>query len=129
MNTELQNIIHASRFVIEPGTYVYAKVRSVPQATDHFLVTQDKDEITVVTTVERLDELDVIERNKEEYKLIALEVSIPFYSVGFLAAVSTAIAEEGMNVLLVSTYSKDYILIKQADQVAGEKVLLDLGLK
>ena len=93
------------------------------------MVSQDKDEITVVTSEENLKDLDLAERNKEDYKLIALNVSAPFYSVGFLAAVSSAIAKKGMNILIVSTYSKDYILIKKQKLQDARQVLTSLGFQ
>lgn len=127
MNDELKQIIHSSTYRVMPGIFVYAKVSSLPQTGTHFLVAQDTDEITVVTTEDQLATLDLIERNKEDYKLIALEVSIPFYSVGFLAAVSTAIAAQGLNILIVSTYSKDYILVKVVDLSKTEAGLIYLG--
>lgn len=128
MSDELRQIIQQSSFEVEDGVYVYTKVSSKP-TTNHFLVTQDKDEITVVTTEDKLGELDLIERNNDDYKLISLNVSVPFYSVGFLATVSSAIAKEGMNILIVSTYSKDYIMVKEDKLEQVRKVLLELGFK
>jgi hypothetical protein len=120
-------IIHQSSFQIQPGTYIYAKVNAVANDSDHFLVTKDLDEITLVTLAEKLDSLDLIERNKDDYRLISLNVSIPFYSVGFLATVSDAFADRGMNILIVSTYSKDYILVRADLERAAEDILLKLG--
>jgi len=126
MNKNLKKIINHSNFEAHDENYVYAKVSSIPK-TDHFMVTCDKDEITVVTTEDRIKELDLLERNKDNWKLIALNVSIPFYSVGFLATVSAAIAKKKMNVLIVSTYSKDYIMVKAENVELARKALLSLG--
>ncbi len=128
-NDKLKKIIEQSSFKIEDGIYIYTKVSSYPQTSNHFLVTKDSDEITVVTTEDRLNELNLIEKNKDSYKLIALNVSIPFYSVGFLSTVSSAIAKEDMNILIVSTYSKDYILVKKDMIDKAREVLLNLGFK
>lgn len=128
MNSKLQGIIKSSTFEILDGVYVYCKVSKKPQG-DHFFVSQDKDEITVVTTGDKLSDLDLIERNKENYKLIALNVSAPFNAAGFLATVSGAIAREDIVVLIVSTYSKDYILIKEGNLDKVTKVLKDLGFQ
>ena len=68
----------------------------MPEPGDHFMVSKDADDITVVTEEKNLKDLEIIERNKENYKLIALNVAAPFYSVGFLATVTSAIAKEGM---------------------------------
>lgn len=93
------------------------------------MVSKDKDEITVVTKSKNLQYLDLVERNKEDYTLIALNVSVPFYSVGFLAAVSDAIAKAGMNILIISTYSKDYILVKESCKAEAVAVLKKLDFK
>lgn len=129
MNSEIKRIIKESTFKVEEGRFVYAKVSKAPNIENHFLISKDADEITVVTKEENFPELDLKERNKDFYRLVALNVSIPFYSVGFLATVSQAIAEEGMNILIVSTYSKDYIMIKDDRLEDAKSILLNLGFK
>lgn len=129
MDKDLKDIIAKSTFEIQEGRFVYAKVKSAPEINNHFMVSKDKDEITVVTEEGNLEELDLIERNKDNYKLITLNVSVPFYSVGFLATVSNAIAKERMNILIVSTYSKDYIMVREDKLDTTRRVLLSLGFK
>ena len=63
MNDELKKIIEQSSFEIKDGTYVYTKVATKPNE-DHFMISQDKDEITVITTGDKLGVLDLIGRNK-----------------------------------------------------------------
>lgn len=128
MDSKLQKIIENSSFEITEGKYIYTKVKSYPTSSDHFMITKDKDEITVVTEIEKSPELDLIEKNEDIYKLICLNVSIPFYSVGFLASVSNAIADKNLNILIVSTYSKDYLLVKEIclNKIVG--ALKELGL-
>ncbi len=127
MDAKLKEVIRASSFQVVTGDFVYAKVKTRP-VDKHFLVTEDESEITVVTKEEQLSELDLIERNKEIYTLVMLNVSVPFYAVGFLAAISSVIAEQGMNILIISTYSKDYILIKKESAEKAQWALHNLGL-
>lgn len=128
MNDEIQKIIKASNFEVMHGVYIYGKVSKIPDATEkHFMISCDKDEITVVTNQDNIGDLKILERNKDNYVLIALNVSIPFYSVGFLATVSGAIAKDGMNILIISTYSKDYIMVKNDCVDKAKSVLLRLG--
>lgn len=122
-------MIAQSTFGIVPGVFVYAKVRRVDASADHFLITRDADEITVVTSAAKLAALDLIERNKDDYCLIAMNVAVPFYSVGFLATVSDAFAKNGMNILLVSTYSKDYMLVRHDLLAEAKGVLSSLGFQ
>ncbi len=129
MNQDINEIIKQSTFEVQDGIFAYTKVKSLPEAGNHFLVSQDKDEITVVTLAENLKDLDLIERNKESYKLIALNVSVPFYAIGFLSTVSSTIAKMGINILIVSTYSKDYILIKKEKLEDACQALIDLGFQ
>lgn len=129
MDKKLDAIIRTSTFEVQDGRFVYVKVSKLPNFSKHFMVSQDKDEITVVTKEENIKELDLIEKNKDYWNLIALNVSAPFYSVGFLAKVSSAIARENMNILIVSTYSKDYIMVRKDKIKKAKKVLLQLGFK
>lgn len=92
--------------------FVYTKAGKMPNPEYCFLVSKDADEITAVVREENLDKVDVLVRNKDSYRLIELKVSLPFYAVGFLAAVTKAISAKGVNNLLVSTYSKDYVLVR-----------------
>lgn len=130
MIDEIRKIIRASSFEIKQGSYIYAKVAEVPAATENFfMVSRDEDEITVVAQESEAGKLKILEKNKDTYALIALNVSVPFYSVGFLAAVTHAIAEAGMNILVVSTYSKDYIMVKSDCARRAADELLKLGFK
>lgn len=125
----IEEILRKSTFIIHQGAYVYAKAKSRPERGRHFMVSEDDSEITVVTKEENLRFVEIIERNKETYALIALNPSKPFYSVGFLAAVANAIAKQKMNILLLSTYSKDYVLVRVQDLNAARDALLKIGLK
>lgn len=129
MNKELRGIIKDSTFEVIDEIYVYAKVKKMSEVGECFAVIKDRDEITVVAEKKNLKHLDLIEKNEKDYCLIALNVSIPFYSVGFLAAVSNAIASAGMNILILSTYSKDYILVKYSEKSKAVNALTKLGLK
>jgi hypothetical protein len=129
MTDDLKKIIESSSFALHEGRYIYAKVKTAPPIDDHFMVSKDKDEITVVTKEENLGSLDLIEKNKDFYQLVELKVSVPFYSVGFLAAVANIIAERGMNILIISTYSKDYIMVRVEFIEKVQQALLDLGFK
>lgn len=44
-----------------------------------------------------------------------------------MATVSGAIAEAGMNILIVSTYSKDYVMVKADKLGKAREVLIGLG--
>jgi hypothetical protein len=129
MKQDISKIIRDSTFEIKTGRYIYAKVVELPSPENHFMISQDADEITVITKEENIGSINLIEKNRDFYTLISLNVSVPFYSVGFLAAVSSAMAKSEINVLIVSTYSKDYILVREDCAEKAKNVLLESGIK
>ena len=98
----------------------------MPDMTGHFLVCTDPDEITVITTEERLKSL-TIEEIQKWFTLFEVKVSKPFQAPGFLAAISKTIADAGCNILIVSTYSKDYVLLRTEDTAGGVTALQQIG--
>lgn len=127
---ELDEILRATTYRQVPGEFYYARLDKPPKnPADHFMVSCDQDEVTVVTKVENYENLGAVERNKDNYSLFELRVSVPFYAVGFLAKITSAIAAKGANILVVSTYSKDYILVRTEHTNLAKVTLRDLGIK
>ena len=62
-----------------------------------------------------------------DYKLIEFKPAVPFQTVGFLAKIAEVIANQGMNILIVSTFSKDYIMIKEELLEKGIQALKNTG--
>ena len=48
------------------------------------------------------------------YKIIVLDVKLEWSVVGYLAAISTALAEEDVSLGVLSTFSKDILLVKKS---------------
>lgn len=127
--SEIEKVIEKSTFVIHQGAYVYVKARKKPDTGKHFIVSDDEEEITVITKEENLRHVDVAERNKESYALIRLTPSNRIYSMGFLAAISNLLAKAGLTTFLVSTFSKDYLLVSVKDLEKAKQIMLNLGMK
>ena len=125
--SQLKKIIKDSSFVIEEGTYSVAKIKGNLKPDNCFMVTVDKLEMTAIYRSD-ISISNVIEK-KDEYVLIGIDVSIPFYSVGFIAEVTNCLAKEGINVLVVSTFSRDYFLVNNKYKEISRKVLVKLGMK
>lgn len=104
----------------------YVKTDIIEKPDIHFMVSKDKDEITVITQKENLKELSPLEI-VGDYKLIEFKPAVPFQTVGFLAKISEIIANQRMNILIVSTFSKDYIMIKEEFTEKGIKALKNIG--
>jgi hypothetical protein len=125
---ELREVLASSTFFVADGVYVCAKVSESFGNGRHFMVTCDGLETTVITEVANLSPAEVTELNDTRYRLIGINVAAPFTCVGFLAAVTGAIAERGVDLLAVSTYSRDYVLVAEQDVEAASLALKDLGM-
>lgn len=128
MNNKILEMFGKSTFSISEEKYVYAKVKETPPLSNHFMVSKDKDEITVVTEEKNLPSLKVLEKNDNLWRLVSLNLYTSFMA-GTLAAINSACAENGLNNLIVSTYSKDYIIIKDSQVEEVKEVLEKLGFK
>jgi len=128
MNKQILEMFRKSTFSISDKKYIYTKVKTVPSLSNHFLVSQDKDEITVVTEENNLSSLDLIEKNNNLWRLVSLNLATPFMA-GTLATINSACSEKGLNNLIVSTYSKDYLIIKDSQTNQIKEVLNILGFK
>ncbi|MEI6775138.1 MAG: ACT domain-containing protein [bacterium] len=92
------------------------------------MISKDDDEITIVTKESNVAAVDFSEETKW-FKLFEIKPHMPFLTVGFIATITQAIADKGLNVLVVSTYSKDYILIKDEDSTKAIEALKGLGFQ
>jgi len=124
--TDLQQVIHDSPVVVHPGRYAYLRAETAPPTGEHFLVCTDEHEITVVTPESRVHDCphSAIEH---WFRLIEFRVTVPFEAPGFLAAISTALASAGLNILIVSTFGRDYVLLRENDIETGLQALKQLG--
>lgn len=97
-----------------------------PRMTAPFMIFSDKYEVTLL-----LDEIDfgtlrhAIRNAKTErgFRLLTFDIHLDFNVVGFLAEVSRILAEANISVVAVSSFSRDHLLIKQADLAKALKVL------
>ena len=61
------------------------------------------------------------------WKLLEIQVSMPFIATGFLAKVTSTVATKDLNILIVSTYSKDYALVREDNIATATQALRDIG--
>ena len=92
-----------------------------------FAVIQDKKEITVIMDQEKIQEDDAIQMDSN-WKLITFNMVLPLQTIGFLAKVTTVLADEHISVCTLSTYSTDHLLVKKQDLLKTLRKLETLGL-
>ncbi len=121
----LQDVIRSSPVIVHKGRYAYLR-GAEKELKGHFLVAQDKDETTIVTEEANLAGTDY-EKAVTWFRLLEFRVSVPFLAPGFLAEISGAVAKKGLNILIVSTFSKDYALVQEGDLDQALKALEGIG--
>jgi uncharacterized protein len=97
-----------------------------PRMTAPFMIFRDKFETTLL-----LDEIDFQKirdtahsaRTESGFRLLTLDVELDFTVVGFLAEVAGILAEAEIPIVALSAFSRDHLLIKQADLSKALKVL------
>lgn len=126
---ELDAVIAASWFTVDEAVYVYASVTKVTEPEKHLLVVRDGTEITVATNTEHLPLPYCLRINKDEWKLINIRCGNPFYCVGFIASITDALAITGIDIVIISSFSNDLILVMQHDLDRAVEVLVGIGFR
>jgi hypothetical protein len=121
----LDDVVRTSTIIVHPQRYAYLKASGAVSG-EHFLVTRDQDEVTVVTTESKVSDVSQISEEKW-FALCEIRVSMPFVAKGFLAKVTRTIADVNLNVLVVSTFSKDYILVRDESRDIATDALRRAG--
>jgi len=121
----LVEIIKLSPVVVHKCRYACLKTNE-ERIKDPFLICKDKDE-TIIITEEKNIKNTRYEKSEKWFKLFEIKVNLPFQAVGFLAKITKTIAEKRISVLVISTFSKDYILIKEEKYKTAVKALEEIG--
>lgn len=114
--------------------YVWKETFAVAKTSkpfeEAFVIIQDKNEITAVIDQTKLEvhREDVIESDAG-WKIITFDMILPLNMVGWLAELSSAFAEEGISILIVSAYSTDHVLVKEPDLSKALAKLQSLGCR
>ena len=126
MAQRLSDVIRNSPVRVVPGRYAVVLCADPPDDLDCFMIARDADEVTVIAEESRLSGLPALAAQRG-YRLVAIEVAAPFQAVGFLSTVTGALAGAGLDTLVVSTYSKDYVLLKDESVADGLQALAEAG--
>lgn len=122
-----QQVISGSDFYIEPDIFYYVAALDVKTPELHRLICRDDKEITVVTTEAGLTDLTIQSQNQEQWRLLVINCANPFYCVGFLQSISSAMTAAGLDILLISTFSRDYVFVAQQHLAQAVVILQNIG--
>lgn len=140
MSISAGNLLKKSKIEVAPETFYFVSLTEnewhkvlenpelSPRMTAPFMIFRDKREVTML-----LDEIDfhtlkhAIRDAKSEgnFRLLTFDVELGFDVVGFVAEITRILAESKISIVALSTFSRDHILIKQADLSKALKALRD----
>ena len=97
-----------------------------PRLSAPFMIFFDAREVTLL-----LDEIDFTTvrhaargaKTESNFRLLTFDIELDFSVVGYLAAVTEILAEAGISIVALSSFSRDHVLIKQTDLAKALKVL------
>jgi len=125
---KIKEVYQLSQFSVNDAIYKYYLVSSYTEPQSHLMIVNNGNEITVVTKEENAHLLTVLDVNKENWRLINIKCGKPFYCVGFLAGISTAIAEKGIDITITSTFEYDFIFVQEDFLSEVIRIIQSLGI-
>ena len=114
------------RIIVQKETY--AILKSKKKISGAFATIDDGNELTIVIEESKIRKEDYYKINKD-WKIITFDFVLPFNVVGFLAKISAVLAENGISIFVISSYSTDHILVKSKDLTKSLKILSDITIK
>ena len=122
-------VLRQSAFRIELEPYAWVRAGRLDGPERHLVVIRDERETTVVTLERNLGDVEVLERNPDLWALLSIDCANPFYCVGFFAAITTSFAARGIDILALTTFTRDYFFVKQSERELARQVLLEVGIE
>ena len=135
---KVEEILRDTRVSVSPETFAVVSITPEemtalladpslsPRMTAPFMIFKDMHEVTLI-----LDESDL--RNMRPgladakiangYRMLTFEVVLDLSVIGFMASVSRILADAGVPILPLSAFSRDHLLIRQADLAQALKAL------
>ncbi len=132
------DILKTARIEVMPETYTVVSLSSdqwqqllenpelSPRMTVPFMIFKDKWEVTLVLDDEDFDTIrDAVRDSHVEqgFRLLSFDAELDFNVVGFIARIAGILAESGISILPISSYSRDHVLVRQIDLGAALKAL------
>lgn len=124
-----REVIRASVFRIGEEPYVYVKAGRIDDESAHLLVLRDDLETTVVTFERNLAGVEVLDRNRDRWALVSIDCANPFYCVGFLASIAGAFTYAGLDILVLSAFTRDLVFVKDDDRERARELMVRIGFR
>jgi hypothetical protein len=137
-NADAAELLRRARVEVAPETFALVGLRLEdwqrllenpelsPRAESNFMLLRDPFEVTLLledTDWRAMRHAARDARVEAGFRLVTLDVELPWNVVGFLAHVTQILAGEGIAVGALSAFTRDHLLIKQDDLGKALRVL------
>ena len=129
-NTDAFELLRRTKVEVAPGTFVvvglshgdWRRLLENPELSPRpdavFMLLRDPYEVTLLLEEEDWRAMRHAARDarvESGFRLLALNVELPWNVVGYLARVTAVLAAAGISVGALSAFSRDHLLVKQQD--------------
>lgn len=93
---------------------------------DFFSFIQEEYQLTLILSKDEWEKIKNKIKNyriQKDYKLITFDVYLTPDVIGFIATIAEILAKNNISILIVSSFSKDHVLVKKSDLSNTLKVL------
>ena len=97
-----------------------------PRADAPFMIFRDRHEVTLLIESDDWARIRHAARDakvESGFRLVTLDIALPWNTVGYLARVTELLAEAGISIGAITAFSRDHLLIKQDDLGKAMRVL------
>jgi hypothetical protein len=142
VTSDAAELLRRARVEVAPATFVLVGMRHEdwkrllenpelsPRAESNFMLLQDRFEVTLLVEEDDWRAMRHAARDarvEAGFRLVTFDIELPWNVVGFLARVTEILAGAGVAVGALSAFSRDHLLVKQADlgkalRILGEHV-------
>lgn len=135
---EVEELLGRARVEVAPAAFALVRLRHEdwtrllenpelsPRAGSNFMLLRDPFEVTLLLEEDDWRAMRHAARDAKVeagFRLVTLDIELPWNVVGFLARVTGLLAASGVAVGALSAFSRDHLLIKQDDLAKALRVL------
>jgi uncharacterized protein len=134
----ISELLRQTRIDVAPATYVVTGLSHQvwaqllenpelsPRADAPFMIFRDHQEVTLLIEEDDWSRIRHAARDakvERGFRLVTLDIALPWNTVGYLARVTALLADAGISIGALTAFSRDHLLIKQEDLGKAMRVL------
>lgn len=135
MNQKIKNIIKKSRIKIFPSEFIIVKLRKndnfnlikiFSRINNFYTISKENKEISLIISKKDWNSIKNnfgYYKTEENFKIFYFDINLSWNLIGFIANITKLLAQNKISVGVISTYNKDYFLIKKSKLNKALKII------